>query len=124
MNAKKIQEEIEKNWYWDFRVERLESSNFFDDLILEYFDENDIVSFRFESCYEIHFQQDLHFEKKKRMKNCSSNEIPYYIQDVSVSEVTKKEDTYYNVFMNIWPMSLNVLCKDVHVSRKSRMSIE
>ena len=114
MNAKKIQEEIEKNWYWDFRVERIESSNFFDD----------IVSFRFESCYEIHFQQDLHFEKKKRMKNCSSNEIPYYIQDVSVSEVTKKEDTYYNVFMNIWPMSLNVLCKDVHVSRKSRMSIE
>lgn len=124
MNAKKIQDEIERNWYWDVRVENMEVLHYFDEVVVEYFDVNDIIAIRFEGCYEVHFQQEPCYEKEKAMKECKQNEIPYYMQDVSVGEVEREGILFYKIIMNIWPMYLTILCKDVRVSRKPKKDTE
>lgn len=118
MNVEKIMNEIQKNNYWDARVEKMESNCFFDEVILEYLDDSDIVTLKFEECYNVNYQHDLVYEKTKPMKEYRFNEIPYYIQDIVVSEKKVENHSYYQINMNIWPMNLEILCKDVYISRQ------
>lgn len=124
MDEKKIISAMEENNYWDVRVDRLEALWFLDEVVLEYIDENALVSFEFKKCYKINFQQDMVYVKTKPMKECKFNERPYYIQDISVQKTKMEDRFYYEVKLNIWPMDLEIICEEIYIKRNNMDDVE
>ena len=111
MNYEEIQSYIKLNLYLDARIKVLNCEYFGNEVVLihEYKNGKD-VKLNFLECCEITMQHDKHFEKAIEMKNATYAQIPYFIQNIKMSE--REEELYY-ICIDAYPLDLEIVCKKV-----------
>lgn len=118
MNAIKIMKEIENLHYWDARVIKLECSYFADEAYIVYDDSEGNVFYKFTNCYKVTFEHSTKYEKQTPYKSLTYGQIPYFIQDVSVTEVCIDNISLYKCIISMPPMLAEIYCKDIIVGRE------
>jgi len=119
MFVEKIQSIINEYNYWDLRVKKLECSYFGDEIELAYDDSkgNDIT-YRYVGCYKCCFDHVKNYDKFIPVKNMSIAQIPYFLQEVTISELIDDEVEFYVCKINMFPLNLEIWCKDIQVIKK------
>lgn len=117
MNAKEIQESINNLHYWDARVKELSCNYFADEVILVYEDSDGDVRYSFLGCYKENFEHWLTYEKIMPSKQLTLSQIPYFLQNVTVTEVKHEGIDFYFCKINMHPLYIEILCKDIIIER-------
>jgi hypothetical protein len=78
-------------------------------------DGSDIV-YTFHKCYKIDFRNDIDYDKEKYEHYCNS----YYIQDIKFEEINHENFTFYNFIMGAYPLTLEILCKNIEINQVFR----
>ena len=116
MFVEKIQSLINEYDYWDSRVKSLECKYFGDEIELVYDDSTGRnVTYHFIGCYKSFFDHVKDYDKFVPVKNMSNAQIPYFLQDVSISEIEEEEVELYICKINMFPLYLEIWCKDIQV---------
>lgn len=122
MEVNKIQELIDEYYYWDMRVNKLQCDYFADEIRLVYGDtEGYDVIYKFTGCYKANFEHTPNYEKEKAVKDMSLMQIPYFMQDVEVGEIIKESIKFYTCKINMFPLYLEIWCKNIQVIKKKRV---
>ncbi|WJE54708.1 hypothetical protein QRE66_11025 [Bacillus cereus] len=116
MNAKQIQDKVEELHYWDSRVIELSSDYFADEITLAYDNSTSKVVYRFVGCYKSNFNHWISFEKEKPYRDLSLAQVPYFLQDVEISEIEQENKKLYSCKVLMPPMELEIWCTDIEVS--------
>lgn len=112
---------IDEFSYWDARVLEVTCSYLADEVKIVYEDEeNGNVLYRFLECYDVNFHHGVFYKKVKAYKDLSLSEIPYFLQDVVVEEIGSQENKLYHCKINMWPMSVEVTCKEIIIGRETK----
>lgn len=120
MMLEKIKREIENSNYWDARVRELSCNYFADEVKIVYEDENDFyVIYDFYSCYQVKINHVIGYEKDMPAKEYSRGQIPYFLQSVNVELSIVENVEFYKVNINMHPIEIEILCKDINVGRAS-----
>ncbi len=120
MRANKIQEIIDEYYYWDIRVSSLECNYFADEVTLTYDDmEGNDVIYLFKGCYKSNFEHTKNYDKLKAVKDMEETQIPYFMQDVKIGEVEEEENQFLTCSINMFPLHLEIWCKDIQVIKRS-----
>jgi len=94
MELSKIKSLVDSSEYWDMRVKRVECSNYADEVIIEFEDsEGSSVFYEFSGCYKSVFDHVKDYIKTKPTREMSKTQLPYYMQDVSISEVCEEKSS-------------------------------
>ncbi|KMY31475.1 hypothetical protein ACZ11_04355 [Lysinibacillus xylanilyticus] len=113
MKAQFIQSEIEAIHYWDARVLQMDT-NFFGDEITIVFEDTDYnVKLLFTGCSKFSFITSV-VDRLKPLKELTKSQIPYFIQDIKISEVEfedKENLLKCNILMP--PLNVGVVCTDI-----------
>lgn len=116
MSVNKIQALIDEYYYWDFPVTSLECNYFADEIKLVYDDEkgND-VAYHFLGCYKSTFDHVKNYDKLRPVSEMTSPQIPYFMQDVEVSEITEDERHFLVCKIDMFPLFVEIWCRDMSV---------
>jgi len=122
MTVNKIQELINKYYYWDLRVTSLECNYFADEIQLIYDDsEGNNVIYRFNGCYKSVFDHVKQYDKFRAVKDMVTGQIPYFLQDVEVNELVEENVHFFTCKINMFPLYLDIWCKDIEVLREMKI---
>lgn len=110
----KYQNEIEKYHYWDSRIIELKSNFFGDELILAYIDNDFYIYYKFKGCFKTLLEHDLDYEKIECSK-MTLPEIPYFIQDIEITEITLNNKNLQKCKINMYPLTVELLCNEIEV---------
>ncbi|WP_044640135.1 hypothetical protein [Risungbinella massiliensis] len=114
MKAQQIQREIEDMHYWDARVLQLDS-NFFGDEITIVFEDTDYnVKLSFTGCSKFSFVTSAD-DRMKPLKELTKAQIPYFIQDVEVSEIQIDGQDLLKCKILMSPLHVEVVCNTIAV---------
>ncbi len=117
LEAKKIQSDIEALHYWDARVLQMDTS-FFGDEITIMFEETDYnVNLLFTGCSKFSFITSVE-DRLKPLKELTKPQIPYFIQDIEVSDL-EIEDGKNLLKCNILmpPLNVEVVCTRIFIAK-------
>ncbi len=117
LNAQKILNEIEELHYWDARVLQMESSFFGDELRIVFEDTDFNVILLFTGCSKFSFVTSVD-DRLKPLKELTKTQIPYFIQDVEITDVQiDGEDILKcNIFMP--PLNVEVVCNTILIEKE------
>jgi len=119
MTVNEIQELINQYDYWDLRVLSLECNYFADEIKLVYDDTDGYcVIYNFEGCYKSIFDHVKGYDKLRPVREMVTGQIPYFLQAVDVSETTMDNVHFYIGKINMFPLYLEVWCKDIKVQKE------
>lgn len=114
MNLKLLKKKIEDLYYWDSNIVYLSCEYFGDEVIMIYEDDEKYnVKYTFYGCYQYIINHDLKYKKLKRIKDCTPQQIAYYLQNISVEEKEKK--LLFKI--NAYPLDIMILCERVDIKR-------
>jgi hypothetical protein len=122
LDVLKLQKKIDEFHYWDARVLQVTCDYFADEMSLIYEDEEDNVCYDFIGCYRISFDHCLTYEKTIPPRQLLRSQIPYFLQNVVVEEEVHADIKFYTCKIDMFPINLEVLCKDIIVKRINKMS--
>lgn len=109
-----LKKKIEDFYYWDSNIIHLSCQYFGDEVIMVYEDDETFnIQYTFYGCYQCIINHDLEYEKKKRIKDCTKQQLSYYLQDISVEE--KDEKLLFKI--NAYPLDITILCEKVDIKR-------
>lgn len=111
-----LRKQIEDSNYWDARVKALDCNYFCDEVKLVFEGDGDDVAFHFEECYEIRVDHPLEYSKDIPYRELTTAQIPYFMQDVELNEVTVDKKTYLKFQINLYPITLYVVCARFRIS--------
>lgn len=115
LDARAIQAEIEKLHYWDARVISLSCNYFADEVSITHENDGGNVCYRFEGCYKVDFNHCLSYEKTMLSKLLSYAQIPYFLQNVTIEEVSQQGIKLYSCKINMHPLYVEILCKEIFI---------
>lgn len=125
MNAKEIQQKMDRFHYWDARLLKLEANYFSDEILLEYLDPEDgNVIYEFKGCYHVLFDHVKGYTKDMPAKSFSIPQIPYFVINVEVKEDVIEGKEFYSCKMNLFPLYVDILCEHIEVYRKKELLAE
>ena len=120
MSVNKIQELVNSFHYWDSRVTHLNCNYFADEIELAYkCDEADIL-YRFVGCYKSLFNHVKAYDKVRPVKEMSISQTPYFLQGVEIGETEEEGVTFYTCRINMFPLDIDIWCKDIEVLKQNR----
>lgn len=105
-----LRKQIEDSDYWDARVKALDCNYFCDEVKLVFEGDGDDVAFLFEECYEIKIEHLLEYPKEFPYRELKTAQIPYFMQDVKLNEMTVNQKTYLKFIINLFPITLSIVC--------------
>ncbi|MUT65613.1 hypothetical protein [Paenibacillus sp. NEAU-GSW1] len=117
MKAQQIQEKLESLHYWDARVLKLDTTNFVDDVILVFEDSDGNVEILFSGCSRVLFSTSVE-DREKPLKEMQLSQIPYFIQDIEISDFVQDGRGLLNCKVIAPPITVEVLCKSITVSKE------
>lgn len=115
MNAQEILEEIDSMNYWDARVLKLSCDYFADEVTLTYEEITGNVSYNFTGCYRVNFMHNINYNKPFPSKQLSLSQIPYFLQDVNITDYEQENTKLFKCIINMEPMIIEILCKEIKV---------
>lgn len=116
MTLNEIQRLKDKTEYWDMLVKEVECNYFADEAHIIFDDsEGNMVNFEFFWCYKSAFNHVLGYAKSIPIKEMSHTQIPYYMQDVKVSEIVEEGNHLWVCKINMFPLHLEVWCKEIRI---------
>ena len=125
MDAEKIQKQMEDFHYWDSRVTQLECSYTADEIELSYDNEdNGDVVYKFLGCYRAYFDHVKNYDKLRPVKEMTRGQIPYFLQDIEISTITEDGTNFYTCKINMFPMNVEIWCKDIEVFKRDKFDKE
>ncbi|WP_346900358.1 hypothetical protein [Clostridium sp. UBA7503] len=113
----RLKKKMEEYYYWDSRVKSLECDYFADEVKLIYDAVECDVIYRFTGCYSTEFNHEIAYKKDKPMKECTLGQIPYFIQDIKLSENIIEDKKYLSISINMFPMYIKILCEDIKIEQ-------
>ncbi|MDR2727604.1 MAG: hypothetical protein LBB56_00610 [Chitinispirillales bacterium] len=120
MSIKEIQSRIDDYHYWDARVISLNCGCFADEIELIYDDNDSVIVYKFDGCYKSLFEHEKIYDKDRPAKEMSFAQIPYFLQDVKVGEVSEQDIHFYTCKINMWPLTLEVWCKNIKITKQKK----
>ncbi len=102
--------EIEKSYYWDARVLSLECNFFGDEVRLVFEGEKKHITYYFEACYKVEIEQVVEYPKDKPIRELTTAQIPYFLQNIELEEVKIREKTFMEFTINMYPIELMIVC--------------
>ena len=118
MNVNEIQSKIDSYYYWDARVRRFECNYFADEVIIVYEADKGIdVTYRFNFCYKVAIDHVVKYDKLIPVKDMTKLQLPYYLQDVLISEIDEENVSLYQCQINMFPLEVEIWCKEIEVVR-------
>lgn len=118
-----IQKIIDEYDYWDSRVTSVECNHFADEVHVTYDDEDgNLICYNFIGCYKSVFDHIKEYDKGTSVKDMTKSKIPYFLQDVKVSERGETNTHFFVCEINMFPMYLEIWCKDIKVTRQHKKS--
>lgn len=110
-----LRKQIEDSYYWDARVKALDCNYFCDVVKLVYEDKGGEIAYQFQECYKIKIEHHIEYPKDIPSKELKVTQIPYFMQDVEVNEVTFGEKKYFEFKINMYPIELYIVCKKFNI---------
>lgn len=120
MSVNEIQMLINNLHYWDARVIKLDCNYFADEIELIYEDEDSNVIYRFLGCYSSQFNHAKNYDKLGAVKKMKLSQLPYFLQDVKIGEVLESDISFYTCKINMFPLDLEIWCKDIQITKEKR----
>ena len=117
MNAINLQKKIDLLDYCDARVNYLNCNYFADEITLAYDLDDTEVVYIFKGCYKSIFDHVKDYDKLRPVKEMTIPQIPYFIQDVKIDSNIEDGVSFYVCKMNVFPLYIEIWCKDIDVSR-------
>ena len=121
MTAKEIQGLVESLNYWDARVTSLNCNHFADEIELTYDIEEHSVVYKFIGCYKSLFNHHKGYDKCIPVREMRLAQIPYFMQDIEIDEVLVEDIVFYTCKINMYPLSLEICCKDIKIITQKSM---
>lgn len=112
-----LRKQIEGSYYWDARVKALDCNYFGDEVKLVYEDNDGEIVYQFEECYKIKIEHPVECQKAVPSKELKVTQIPYFMQDVEVNEITLEDKKYLEFKINMYPIELYLVCKKFNIYR-------
>lgn len=117
LKAQDLQNQINELDYWDRRVVNLICNHFADEVIIEYdFEDGQVVNYTFAGCYKANFDHCLTYDKPIPSKQLTYGQIPYFLQEVVVDETEQEKISFYRCKINMFPLYLEIWCKEITVT--------
>lgn len=110
-----LKEKIKNSYYWDARVKSLECNYFGDEVKLVYEDDNKDIIYHFEECYNVKIKHALECLKDKPSKELTTTQIPYFMQDVELTEIVFDGKKYMEFNINMHPIELKIVCNKFNI---------
>ncbi len=117
MDSVEIQNKIDELYYWDSWVKELSCNYFADEVKLVYDDDEYDVIYNFTGCYNVEFNHEIGHTKEKPIRECKFNQLAYSMQSVKVTIVVIEEKEFYEFKININPLELKIVCKDIKIEQ-------
>lgn len=117
LKAQKIQEQLECLHYWDARLLRLDSAYFGDEVTLVFEDSDENVKILFTGCSKVIFSASVE-DREKPLREMKLSQIPYFIQDIEISDFVKDEKELFDCKVIAPPLIFEVICSSIAVSRE------
>ena len=118
MPVSEIQELVNSFHYWDARVTHLNCNYFADEIELIYTNEDVDILYRFTGCYKSLFDHAKAYDKIRPVKEMSISQIPYFLQDVKIGQIEEGDIVFYTCKINMFPLELEIWCKDIEVIKQ------
>lgn len=116
MELSKIKSLIDSSEYWDMRVKKVECSNYADEVIIEFDDsEGSSVCFEFSGCFKSIFDHVKDYNKNKPTRELLITQLPYFMQDVNISEAFVDNNHLWIFKINMFPLFLEIWCKEIKI---------
>jgi hypothetical protein len=87
---------------------------------LIYKDGDDSVAYKFLGCYNSIFNHVKSYDKFIAVKDMTPAQVPYFMQDVEVGEVSDDGINFYICKINMFPLHLEIWCKDIKVDKQKK----
>ena len=116
MLVKEIQKLVDDLHYWDARVTQLNCNYFADEIEISYKYGNNNVFYRFLGCYKSNFNHVKDYDKLKPIRKMDITQLPYFLQDVEINETSEAGITFYTCRINMFPLDLEIWCKDIKIT--------
>ena len=109
--------QIENSDYWDSRVRALDCNYFGDEVKLVFEDGNGEknIMYHFEECYKVKIEHFFEYQKYLPSKKLERGQIPYFLQDVELNEITENDIQYMEFKINMFPIELYIVCKQFNI---------
>ena len=121
MKTKEIQKLIDEYAYWDMRVTKLECDYFADEITLVYDDTEEYeVVYKFHKCYKVIFDHVKAYDKLMPAKEMSISQIPYFMQDVQVTDILEGDIQFHICKIDMFPLDVEIWSKEIEITRKKR----
>ncbi len=121
MTVSEIQRIIDEHDYWDSRVKAVECNYFADEVHVIYGDEDEnFICYNFIGCYKSVFDHAKDYDKGMPVKDMTQPQIPYFLQDVKIDEITERGNHLWICKINMFPLHLEIWCKDIKIERKCK----
>lgn len=118
MTVSEIQRIIDEYDYWDMSVKVVECCHFADEVRIIYDDsEGGYVCYNFMGCYKTVFDHVKEYDKGKPIKDMTQSQMPYFLQDVKIDEITEGSNHLWICKINMFPLYLEIWCKDIKIER-------
>lgn len=112
-----LKKKIEDSYYWDARVRALDCNYFGDEVTLVYEDGDAEIVYRFEKCYKVKMEQPFEYPRDIPAKELKVPQIPYFMQDVELNEITLGNEKYLEFQIDMYPMELYIVCKEFKICK-------
>ncbi|MGG4343610.1 hypothetical protein [Paenibacillus lautus] len=116
MKVEKILSEIEAMHYWDARVLKFDSSFFGDELTLVFEDTEFNVKLSFTGCSKFSFLTSVD-DRTKPLRELTRPQIPYFLQDIEVTEVQCEGHRLLNCKILMPPLNAEIVCNSISVEK-------
>ena len=110
-----LKEKIDNSYYWDARVKALECNYFGDEVKLVYEDDKKDITYHFEECYKVQIKHALECPKDKASRELTIPQIPYFMQDVELTELSLDKKTYMEFNIDMHPIELKIICNKFNI---------
>lgn len=119
MTLYEMQRLIDKSDYWDMSVKVMECNHFADEVHITFDDsEGGSVCYDFIGCYKTVFDHVKNYAKIKPTRKLSQTQMPYFMQDVKLSEITVSDNHLWMCKINMFPLYLEIWCKDIKIEKR------
>lgn len=110
-----LRKQIEDSCYWDARVKALDCNYFGDEVKLLYEDDDGEIVYQFEECYKIKIKHHVEYPKDVPSKELTVTQIPYFMQDVEVNNITLGGKKYLEFKIDMYPIELYIVCRKFNI---------
>ncbi|WP_370079703.1 hypothetical protein [Lysinibacillus sp. RC46] len=117
LKAQHIQSEIEAIHYWDARVLQMDTNFFCDEITIMFEDTDYNVKLLFTGCSKFLFITSVE-DRLKPLKELTKPQIPYFIQNIKISEVEfEDEENILKCNISMPPLNVEVVCTDIFIDK-------